>query len=187
MADSQLTAAIDELEAQLREELATANETKRLINSLCKRAKMSPRYELEDMGASVGPIRSDQYYGQPLSTVVRDILVRRKASGLGAATVNELYDMMKKGGYQFEVKDDTVGRNSLRNSLTKNSNTFHKLPNGQFGLLDWYPNAKEPKKIVILNAGVVGAGGGGATASTDAAFLDDEPGPEPVVDDSPNT
>ena len=35
---------------------------------------------------------------------------------------------------------------SLRISLGKSSHTFHKLPNGQYGLLEWYPNVKPPKK-----------------------------------------
>ena len=30
-------------------------------------------------------------------------------------------------------------------SLTKNSQTFHKLPNGKYGLREWYPAVKDKK------------------------------------------
>jgi hypothetical protein len=69
----------------------------------------------------------------------------RRQQDLGAAQVAEIYEALIKGGYQFQAKNDEVARQSLRNSLAKNTVTFHKLPNGRFGLLSWYPNAKAPK------------------------------------------
>ena len=35
-------------------------------------------------------------------------------------------------------------------TLGKNSGIFHKLPNGRFGMLSWYPNAK-PIKVTTNN------------------------------------
>jgi hypothetical protein len=35
---------------------------------------------------------------------------------------------------------------SLAMSLAKNTVTFHRLPSGAFGLVEWYPNAKPRKK-----------------------------------------
>ena len=80
-----------------------------------------------------------------MSNRVRTVLEMRKQQNLGAAQVGEIYDALIKGGYHFQTKDEEVARQSLRNSLAKNTVTFHKLPGGRFGLLSWYPNAKSPK------------------------------------------
>jgi hypothetical protein len=69
----------------------------------------------------------------------------RKSAGLGPATPREIYDALIQGGYQFETKNEQVALVSLRSNLRKNSRMFHKLPNGQYGLLSWYPNAKPAK------------------------------------------
>ena len=69
----------------------------------------------------------------------------RRAQNLGAATNREIYDSLMAGGYEFDTKSEDIAQKSLRNSLAKNTALFHKLPNGQFGLLAWYPNVKKPK------------------------------------------
>jgi len=117
---------------------------KTTVNTLCGVAKRPLMYQI-DTPEQVAPshIRPDQFYGQPLASAVRVILEMRKSQG--AAQVAEIYDALIKGGYQFQTKNDEVARQSLRNSLAKNTVTFHKLPNGRFGLLSWYPNAKAPK------------------------------------------
>ena len=41
------------------------------------------------------------------------------------------------------------GKHALRNlsiSLAKNTQTFTRLPNGTFGLAEWYPNVKAQKQ-----------------------------------------
>jgi hypothetical protein len=69
----------------------------------------------------------------------------RRAQNLGAATNREIYDSLMAGGYEFDTKSEDIAQQSLRHSLAKNTALFHKLPNGQFGLLSWYPNVKKPK------------------------------------------
>ena len=98
------------------------------------------------MGADVGSetIAANQQIGA-LATAVRTILEMRRANNLGAALNNEIYDALIAGGYQFNTKSEDVARSSLRNSLAKNTVTFHKLPNGRFGLATWYPNVKPSK------------------------------------------
>lgn len=93
-------------------------------------------------GVAINAIRNDQFYGQPLATAIREFLQMRKAAGGGAASVKEIYDALVRGGFKFEARDDVNAQRGLRQSLTKNSITFHKLPNGNYGLLEWYPNAK---------------------------------------------
>src|SRR5438132_8921727 len=62
----------------------------------------------------------------------------RKASGGGAASVETIYQALKAGGYRFDTKNEENARNGVRISLRKNSATFHKLPNGEYGLCSWY-------------------------------------------------
>ena len=116
------------------------------MNTLCTVAKREKMYQLEEQ-AEVVPsrIRPDQFYGQPLASAVRTILEMRKQQDLGAATVKEIFEALTMGGYQFNTKNDEVAVASLRNSLSKNTVTFHKLPNGRFGMLNWYPNARPAK------------------------------------------
>jgi hypothetical protein len=47
---------------------------------------------------------------------------------------------MKAGGYLFDAKSDATATRALSTSMAKNTTTFHKLPNDDFGLLEWYPN-----------------------------------------------
>ncbi len=139
-----VTAQIRDLEQQL-----TAK--KRIANSLCDLAAIPHLYADEDAsGGNFGPLAPDAYYGKALATAVREILERRKRAGAGAATVAEIYDAMKAGGYHFKTKNDENAKRGLYQSLSKNTTTFHRLPNGTYGLLDWYPNARPAQRIVGL-------------------------------------
>ncbi|MGT2439018.1 hypothetical protein ACU4GH_28230 [Bradyrhizobium betae] len=137
---TEIVADIAKLEAEIREKKTT-------VNTLCSVAKREKMYQLDEQLEAAIPtrIRPDQFYGQPLASAVRTILEMRKQQNLGAATNNEIYDALIAGGYTFQTKTEDVARASLRNSLSKNTVTFHKLPNGRFGMLSWYPNAKPAK------------------------------------------
>lgn len=141
-----LDEAIDEIVAEIAGMESAIRDKKKTVNTLCGVAGREDMYTLDSPESSLPTrVRSDQFYGQPLASAVRTILEMRRQQNLGAATVNEIFDSLTAGGYQFNTKTDDVGRQSLRNSLSKNTVTFHKLPNGRFGLLSWYPNAKPSK------------------------------------------
>jgi hypothetical protein len=131
-----------------------ANKLKKLVNELCGEAGVAVRYpNIVEAGSSIGSIRSDQFYGQTITAAIRNYLEQRKASGLGAAGLNEIYLAVRDGGYKFESKNENNAKVSVGNTLRKTSSIFHRLPNGQYGLLTWYPSAKakpestpEPKK-----------------------------------------
>lgn len=138
--------AIEVLEGRLSEQLEKVATSKKLINQLCVEAGLPIRYAEAEIGTGGSRgIRGDQFYGQPLASAVREILELRKSAGIGAATVNEIYASLIQGGFRFDAKDDENSKRSLRISLTKNSTLFHRLPNGQYGLLAWYPAVKPPK------------------------------------------
>lgn len=137
---------ISELAAEITADEAALRKKKETVNTLCDAVGRPPAYVIESAASAVPTqIRSDQFYGQPLAGSVRTILEMRRAQNLGAATNREIFDALTAGGYEFDTKNDEVAQKSLRNSLSKNTALFHKLPNGQFGLVAWYPNVKKSK------------------------------------------
>jgi hypothetical protein len=136
---------IADLEKKVHEYEAHSLRIKTTINELCSMAQLPPRYNPADLkkGQGVGfVIRSDQFHARPLATIIREYLEMRKASDLGPATVEEIYEALAEGGYAFNTKTDAIARISLSNAINKNP-IFYKLPNKKWGLMDWYPNAKK--------------------------------------------
>jgi hypothetical protein len=117
--------------------------TKGTINALCEKAGKPKMFADNELTTSSKPqsLRSDQFHGRPLATVVREYLEIRRALEQGPATVTEIFDALIAGGYKFNTKNDQISRISLNGSMGKNP-IFYKLPNKQWGLSDWYPNAK---------------------------------------------
>lgn len=150
MAEVTVAETIEKLSAEIASDEAATRKKKETVNTLCTVIGRPPAYAIEAAATSIPTsIRSDQFYGQPLASAVRTILEMRKQRGLGAATNNEIYEALTAGGYEFDTKSEDIARKSLRNSIAKNTALFHKLPNGQFGLLSWYPNVKKPRASVV--------------------------------------
>lgn len=143
--------AIADLVAKIDERMQPIRDDMRMVNKLCGYAGIAPRYpdvETEQARGSLA-LKRDQFHGKPLATAVREYLVQRGPSdrgGLGAATVNEIFDALVAGGYKPETSDVENAKRGLRIALTKNSVTFYRIdggPNGSsYGLLEWYPKAK---------------------------------------------
>ena len=143
--DTEILNTIEVLTNKVRAKEDEANKLKKLVNELCGEAGLAPRYaNVSESGASVSAIRSDQFYGHTLTAAIRNYLELRKSSNLGAASVTEIYRAIKDGGYKFGTNNEENAKTSLGNALRKSSSIFHRLPNGQYGLLTWYPNAKAP-------------------------------------------
>lgn len=142
--------AIGELQDKLKPIEAEANKLKITINQLCEVAGKPPIYKIEsdeEKSQSLSSIKSDEFYGKALARSVRQVLELRKRSGMDPpATAREIYEALLSGGYHFETKNEANALRSLRISLTKNVAVFHKLPNGKFGLVSWYPKVKASKQ-----------------------------------------
>ncbi len=133
--------AIEVALAQIAELEREAAEHKKTVNGLCKLLSRPPMFP--DVGSSTSTIlREDEFYGKPLATAVQEVLDRRKMSGQGSATVNDIYDMLVRGGFHFATKNAENAKRNLYQNLGKNSK-FHKLPNGTYGLTEWYPNVRK--------------------------------------------
>jgi len=135
---------IEELHVKLREHEENVKRTKRMINDLCVMDGADKIYlDIDEAtNASVGPLRGDEYYGKGQATAVREYLMVRKQRNEGPATIDDIYAALEKGGYQFEEK---MGKRGMSIAISKNTQTFHKLPNGKIGLREWYPEIKDGK------------------------------------------
>jgi hypothetical protein len=139
----------DSLIAKAQEKLvgleAETQKMKNFINQLCEFDGRPAIYvDVATKQETVsGSLRSDQFYGRPLATVVREVLEMRRAANLGPASVTDIYGRLVDGGYKFDTSNEHNAKRGLRISLTKNP-AFHKLPNGDYGLTEWYPAA--PRK-----------------------------------------
>lgn len=175
---------IAKLQLKLRDQERAAAKTKMVINGLCEAEGLPLLYadaDAETSDVASLSIRSDQFYGQPLAGAIRTIFELRRKQDRGPATVNEIYAALLDGGFAFETRNEDNAKRGLRVSLTKNSVTFHKLPNGKYGLTEWYPSVKAKRARNATNADAEGDDGDGFGASSDedsggeASDLDGEP------------
>jgi hypothetical protein len=145
--DNTFIGAIEVVKNRVKEKEEELNRLKKAVNDMAKDAGLPPVYAsvASENAGSIASLRSDQFYGQGLSTAIRMYLEMRKASGLSSAGVNEIYDAIKNGGFKFDTQNDLNAKTGVRNTLRKNTAQFHRLPNGEYGLLAWYPNAKQGK------------------------------------------
>ena len=141
MSDSAFLSVIAKFEEELRHHEAETRRIKRTINDLCRMSGQGARYaDAEIDRESRSSVKTDEYYGQPMATAVRMVLERNRAVR-GALVVNEIYEELIAGGFKFDTKNVENAKRSLRISLGKNP-IFHHLPNGSYGMTEWYPNAK---------------------------------------------
>ena len=169
---SDVNHVIGMLEKDLQAHLKKVADTKRTINHILELAGQPPRYkQIDDEDKpGVANIRGDQFYGRPLATAVRMYLEMRRVSNLGPASIAEIHEALVAGGYEFETKNDANAKRGLRISMSKNTATFHKLPTGQYGLLDWYPEKKAARER------------GQATESSDNATAEAEQNEQDMVE-----
>ena len=159
MTNTALQPAIDALEADLVPLERQVNALVTTINVLRAKAGMPPRptggggHSHSDGpqpdgggGGTLTSIHSDSFLGKRMGSAVREYLTMRKTSGGDApATVREIFDSLKKGGYAFGSKDDDNAIIVLRAMLRKNTAQYHKLENGKYGLRAWYPHLPKPR------------------------------------------
>jgi hypothetical protein len=160
---SELQEQMKPLEEQIRPVTEQLTIKKKLINQLCAAAGGNPMYpdvEGEQVPTvGLGPILTDQYFGRPTATVVKEILERRKQSGMGAILLNDLFEAMKAGGFEFDSKDPETARRGVSITLGKNP-AFIKIPStGAWGLAEWYPNARRNKATANATASTNDAAG----------------------------
>jgi hypothetical protein len=126
------------------------SETKKAINAVCRAMGREPMYR-DVLAEHVmgGAVRRDRYYGRPLATVAQEFLESRKE----ACSPDEIFEGLKSGAFDFRSMNwGGSEKDWIRNlsiSLAKNTKSFHRLPNGTYGLVAWYSelqNRRDAKK-----------------------------------------
>jgi len=138
---TELSPAVESLRNQLREQEVEVVETKKMINALLRRMGDDPEFPDLEVGQMSlrSAARPDLYYGKPFATAAQEYLDRRKQ----ACSADEIMSALEQGGFDFKTlawKDKKDWPRLTAISLAKNNQKFHKLPNGTFGLLSWYPD-----------------------------------------------
>lgn len=147
--------AVEAIREKIRAREEEIRQWKIVVNAFYTDEDEAPPYPnvATETSASIGSLRTDHFYGKTLAEAGQIYLEMRKASGLGSASVNEIYDALKAGGYKFNAANDDYAKNGVRISLRKTPAIFHQLPNGDYGLSAWYgktsqkeTNNAHPKK-----------------------------------------
>jgi hypothetical protein len=116
------------------------------VNQLLKHEGKAPMYTDGDLQSkpTLLNIRRDQFFGRPLATCVKQILDARGAQNQGGATTEELFEVLKEGGYDFGSQPGNALRN-LGITIGKNM-IFQRTPSGVWGLREWCGGAaKKPR------------------------------------------
>lgn len=149
----EIRGAIEVIARKVAEMEETLTRRKQMVNELCEEAGLPPRYadaQLKPAASGVQTIRSDQYYGKTPTIAAREYIEMRGE----AVEPDEIVDALERGGFDF----DTQGwkkQNRVRNlaiAMSKNSLIFHRLPNGTYGLVKFYPEVEAEKKKKKANA-----------------------------------
>jgi hypothetical protein len=133
-----IDATIQTFLGKLEEHQGSARKIKATVNQLLELDNRPPMFTDVDLESkpTLLNIRRDQFFGRPLATCVKEILEARGAANKGGATTDELFEVLKQGGFDF---DSTPGH-ALRNlgiTIGKNMD-FRRTPSGVWGLREWY-------------------------------------------------
>ena len=141
---------INKLEQQLVEK-------KKLVNMLCAQADIPPVYgdaDLQADGESV-VFQGDEYFKKALNSSIKDYMERRRKAGMGNPEAEDIYDGLIEGGYNEFPGDKESAVTGLKITLGKSSHTFVKLPNGGYGLVEWYgdkPAKTSRRRLSVKNS-----------------------------------
>jgi hypothetical protein len=150
--------AVERLAKEIGEKETELAELKRMVNFLRSRDGQPPLYQETEVGGGsvrgLVTLRPDEYYGKSPITAAREYLEKRGQ----AALPDEIAEALERGSFDYKAQGWLAKENWGRNlaiSMSKNSGIFHRLPNGYYGLVKWYPELKRKKR-----AGAVPEGGG---------------------------
>jgi len=148
---TEIQGAIDVLLAQIEAKNHEINQIKSTINGLCRATGREPMFDDDQMREGVTgrvSLKPDSFYGVGPTAAVRKYLEMRGKNN-GAASLDEIFDALKRGGFDFAGQgwtDTTRWKNQISIAIGKNVTIFHRLPNESIGLTVWYPDAGGKRK-----------------------------------------
>ena len=166
--------------AQINAKEAELAPLKLAVNTLCKQLGQPDAYSnvVGGSGQPGSPLtlswKLDQFYNRPLAGCVVDILEARKSRGMeGPASIDDIYNALKQGGYKFEGTsgNEENTKRAIKIALTKNTAQFAKVKEDIFGLKKWYGGGRSPRKTTAKSEN----GNGESEAAEDSFELDPPP------------
>jgi hypothetical protein len=147
MADNRYLAAyqasLEDVEAAER----IVAEKKKVSNMLAPLAGVEAPFADADAPAAAGlsAIKIDQFTSMGAPSVAARAYLEMRGKEKGAATFDQIFEALQRGGYVFGKGDAKAG---LKIAMGKDEKLL-KLPNDAYGLREWYGGAKKldkPKK-----------------------------------------
>jgi hypothetical protein len=147
MADNRYLAAyqasLEDVEAAER----VVAEKKKVSNMLAPLAGVETPFDSVDAPAAtaLGAIKIDQFTSMGAPSVAARAYLEMRGKEKGAATFEQIFEALQRGGYVFGKGDAKAG---LKIAMGKDEKLL-KLPNDAYGLREWYGGAKKldkPKK-----------------------------------------
>src|ERR1035441_658484 len=96
---------IEQAKDELQKQEEAVVTTKKLINQLCAFGGMPPMFQDAELQSNIrqaAVIRRNAFFGKPLATAVREFLESRKDAAVREASLNEIVDALKEGGYDLD-------------------------------------------------------------------------------------
>lgn len=114
-------------------------------------------------------LRSDTFFGMKAPEAIRTYLLMSK----GPRAVAEIVQALQSGGFMTSA---TNLYNNLYTALTRmeKNDEARKLPDGRWGLAEWYPATAKRKAAKPASTPDVVAKSGSATVAVEAKSLDEE-------------
>jgi hypothetical protein len=144
MADERYAAAYEAAMEEVAEKAADLAAAQRFANAMALKAgKDQPFADIETPNAkSANTIKSDQFANYTYPSEAARAFLAFRGQAKGAAELDAIFEALQAGGFAWgSSKNDPKG--GLRIALGKDSQV-RRLPNGTYGLWEWYPNAKKP-------------------------------------------
>lgn len=158
---------IDLLIADVTAKQKEISELQRTVNYLCIKAGIPEKFGHIDVGQAESPpislsIAPDRYHGMRLNTATTDYLKMRAAvnPNTRAASAEEIYEALNKGGFSFDHASKDERMHSLKTSLGKSTHTFSQVQKGMYGLAEWYGKVDVRPRKARKGAGGDPEGGG---------------------------
>lgn len=139
--------ALETMHRTIQAALAKVSTLKKAANMMASGAGLPEPYDDVDIDARGGAafrLRPDQFHSEKAPASAARSYLGLRGKDRGATTIDDIYDALARGGYDFGGIKEPEAKQNLRIALAKDGKV-HKLPNGYIGLREWYGIADEEK------------------------------------------
>jgi|SRR5471030_57258 hypothetical protein len=129
-------AAIADVEARIRS-MQMALETLKQLRASALGEPISPTTNVSRSGDS--EVQHDSFFGMTIADAARKFLTMKKATN----PTGDIASALEQGGLKHSSKDFNT---TVRSVLGQQREIFLRVPNGDWGLVEWYPGQGRGKK-----------------------------------------